>query len=82
MKSLILELKKHSLQDFPVKEVSSSILNSVTEATIVKKYCHYSEAMYTRNRIFRNNDFEIILLCWLPNQMAPIHGHEGEKCWF
>ena len=29
-----------------------------------------------------HRDFEIILLCWLPNQMAPIHGHEGEKCWF
>ena len=34
------------------------------------------------NGIFRNDDFELILLCWLPNQMAPIHGHEGEKCWF
>ena len=82
MKSLILELKKYSLQDFPVKEVSFSILNNVTEENIVKKYSHYSVDMYTRNRIFRNNDFEIILLCWLPNQMAPIHGHEGEKCWF
>ena len=82
MKSLINELKKHSIHDFPIKKVSSSILNNITEEAIIKKYSHFSEFMYTRNRIFRNDDFEIILLCWLPNQMAPIHGHEGEKCWF
>ena len=82
MKSLINELKTHSIHNFPIKKVSSSILNNTTEEVIIKKYSHFSEFMYTRNRIFRNDDFEIILLCWLPNQMAPIHGHEGEKCWF
>ena len=79
MKSLINQLKKHSLYDFPVKDVSSTILNSEIQENIIKKYSHFSKSMYTRNRIFRNDDFEIILLCWLPNQMAPIHGHEGEK---
>ena len=82
MKSLISQLKKHSLYDFPVKDVSSTILNSEIQENIIKKYSHFSKSMYTRNRIYRNDDFEIILLCWLPNQMAPIHGHEGEKCWF
>ncbi|MBT4249452.1 cysteine dioxygenase family protein [bacterium] len=82
MKSLISQLKKHSLYNFPVKDVSSTILNSEIQENIIKKYSHFSKSMYTRNRIFRNDDFEIILLCWLPNQMAPIHGHEGEKCWF
>ena len=36
---------------------------------------------YTRNLVYRNNDFEILFLCWSPEQIAPVHGHEGEKCW-
>jgi len=62
MKSLISQLKKHSLYDFPVKDVSSSILNSVAQEDIIKKHSHFSKSMYTRNRIFRNDDFEIILI--------------------
>tara|TARA_B100000902_G_C26519098_1_gene532332 strand:- start:108 stop:479 length:372 start_codon:yes stop_codon:yes gene_type:complete len=32
--------------------------------------------------IYKNSDFEVLLICWSKGQMAPIHGHEGEKCWF
>ena len=37
MKSLISQLKKHSLYDFPVKDVSSTILNSDIQENIIKK---------------------------------------------
>ena len=47
----------------------------------LEKYDHRNETTYTRNLIHREKDFEIMLVCWPPHVSAPIHGHEGEKCW-
>ena len=82
MNKFIDSLKRYSKLDFPVNEVSSFIMGSNISKSNLTKYEHFSKEMYTRNRIYKDESFEILLLCWLPNQMAPIHGHEGEKCWF
>ena len=29
----------------------------------------------------KEKGFELMVVCWSPGQKAPIHGHEGEKCW-
>lgn len=44
-------------------------------------YGYWSDEIYTRNCIFENDQFELILLCWNPNQITPIHDHGGEECW-
>ena len=82
IKSLINSLEKFSKEDFPIQEVSSTILDHQISEENIKKYSYFSEDCYTRNKIYKNKNFEVLLLCWLPNQGAPIHGHEGEKCWF
>lgn len=41
----------------------------------------WSEACYTRNCLYCNDSFELILLCWEPGQVTPIHDHGGEECW-
>ncbi|MBY0403970.1 MAG: cysteine dioxygenase family protein [Cyanobacteria bacterium] len=30
---------------------------------------------YTRNLVLKTHNIEIILVCWLPGQASPIHGH-------
>jgi len=82
LKTFIDSLKKFSTLDFPVYEVSEFIMKSDIAINSLTKYEYFSKKMYTRNRIYKDKNFEVLLLCWLPNQMAPIHGHEGEKCWF
>lgn len=52
--------------------ISSSVFND---------YCSWSDECYTRNCIVDNEKFELILLCWGPGQMTPIHDHGGEECW-
>lgn len=44
-------------------------------------YLHWTPERYTRNLVELNGDFALIVLCWSPGQAAPVHGHEGEKCW-
>lgn len=41
----------------------------------------WSAKKYTRNCIYRDDIFELILLCWEKGQETSIHGHDGEDCW-
>jgi cysteine dioxygenase len=47
----------------------------------LENYCSWSNKSYTRNCIIDNEKFELILLCWAPGQITPIHDHGGEECW-
>ncbi|MFL2982901.1 MAG: cysteine dioxygenase [Candidatus Neomarinimicrobiota bacterium] len=79
--SVINKLKEFALQDFPISEVSSYLLKLKIGTKELEKFNHRTNDSYTRNLIHRDNDFEILVICWPPKTSAPIHGHEGEKCW-
>lgn len=49
--------------------------------TIFEDYCSWSDQWYTRNCIWDNEDFELILICWGKGHITPIHDHGGEECW-
>lgn len=36
--------------------------------------------VYQRNRIFRSEFIDLLLLCWRPGQRTPIHDHTGSTC--
>ena len=44
-------------------------------------FCVWSDDSYTRNCVFEDERFELILLCWEEGQKTPIHDHGGEECW-
>ena len=46
-----------------------------------KPYQSWSSKKYTRNCLYKDKNFELILLCWEHGQETPIHGHDGEDCW-
>tara|TARA_B100001250_G_scaffold413538_1_gene448004 strand:+ start:1963 stop:2481 length:519 start_codon:yes stop_codon:yes gene_type:complete len=81
MKDLVHKLQKFAKKEFPSTEVTNFLNNYELIEKDRLKYSHFSKKNYTRNLVFRNKYFEIIILCWSPGQIAPIHGHEGEKCW-
>ena len=81
MKDLIDQLSIFAKKDFPIPEVSSYLKTYSFTTKNCEKYTFFEENYYTRNLVFRNKNFEILVLCWGPGQTAPVHGHEGEKCW-
>ncbi len=81
MESLIKYLKIFAEQNFPVAEVSSYLSDLDIPPNKLEKYCHFNNDFYTRNLVHKEQDFEILVICWPGKQAAPIHGHEGEKCW-
>lgn len=36
---------------------------------------------YARRRLFRNQRFELILMCWGDGQFTPVHDHDGQSGW-
>ena len=81
IQSVINKLKEFAKEDFPVPAVSSYLSSLDLGDDWLKKYDLRISNHYTRNLIHRDTDFEIMVICWPPNTYAPIHGHEGEKCW-
>jgi cysteine dioxygenase len=43
-------------------------------------YIRFSDAAYTRNIISENPFFRLLVLCWGPGQISPIHDHAGSTC--
>jgi len=49
--------------------------------SVYESLCSWCDDTYTRNCIFENEKFELILICWETGQFTPIHDHGGEECW-
>jgi cysteine dioxygenase len=44
-------------------------------------FIHFAANCYTRNLIYRDDLFEIMTICWQPQQQTPVHTHNGQLCW-
>ena len=81
MNDLINQLKIFSGEDFPVLKVTEYISQYEFMSEEIKSYCYYKDQKYARHLVHKDKDFELLIVCWNSGQVAPIHGHEGEKCW-
>jgi cysteine dioxygenase len=41
----------------------------------------WNPAKHTRNLIFRNQMIELMLICWQPGAVTPLHTHNGQLGW-
>ena len=42
---------------------------------------NWSQDSYMRNGIYKDDRFELLLICWEEGQDTTIHCHGGEECW-
>jgi cysteine dioxygenase len=47
-----------------------------------RNYVSFDNIHYKRNLVYKNDIFEIILICWKKNQESPIHDHPENGCIF
>ena len=81
LNKIISDLKNFARTNFPTSDVSSYLKNVKLSDNDLEKYLLKKDKQYTRNLIHKDVNFEIMVVCWPPKISAPIHGHEGEKCW-
>lgn len=46
----------------------------------VEAFLHSSNDHYTRNLVYGNENFQVLVLCWMPAQGSPVHGHGISAC--
>src|SRR5450759_1044790 len=69
-------------KDFITKARTLEYLTEVQlRAEALVPYTFWSEKQYTRNLLYRDDNFEMLVLCWLPGQKTPIHTHNGQLGW-
>jgi len=51
------------------------------ERRSLDRYAHFRSDAYTRNLIYRDEQIEVMALCWSPGQRTPIHTHNGQLGW-
>lgn len=63
--------------DMPEPEVVREIMSDYIQGghTDWKEFALFCPLKYSRNLIEINENFELIILCWLPGQESPIHNH-------
>ena len=44
-----------------------------------REFALFNTIKYSRNLLEFNENFELIVLCWLPGQESPIHNHSVRK---
>lgn len=77
-----------------VREVHDDLLADPRGPRVVERVSRYARAhvdwrefaffdptAYTRNLVYKDELFEMILLCWDVGQVTPIHNHQGQRCW-
>ena len=45
------------------------------------QYTFFADQRYARNLIELNDHFELMVICWKPGQVSPIHNHANSSCW-
>ena len=45
-----------------------------------KNYVSFDDNTYKKNLVFRNDNFELFVVCWKPKQKTPIHSHAENGC--
>ena len=70
-----------SLQNHPVVEYGKILAQATITPHDIQSHCFFSAQYYTRNLIFADDSFELIVLCWKGLQQTPIHDHNNSEGW-
>ena len=46
-----------------------------------RRFALFSPERYARNLVRRTELYELLVLCWQPGQVTPIHDHQSQRCW-
>ncbi|MFK7823035.1 MAG: cysteine dioxygenase family protein [Oligoflexales bacterium] len=71
----------NSLQNNPIEEFKNILEQARITTKEVKNHCFFSEHYYTRNLVYAEDTFELIVLCWNGKQQTPIHDHNNSDGW-
>lgn len=62
--------------------VQSALEGLSVRPSSLQPYLFFRRNAYTRNLVFRDDAFELVVLCWDGGTRSPVHGHADQECFF
>ena len=75
------EIRSIPAERFSRETVLGQMSSLLLDRDSLEPYCHFIPEHYTRNKVFRGDVFEVILLCWGEGHRTPIHNHDNQLGW-
>jgi cysteine dioxygenase len=79
--NLVEFLCAQSVADFRGDAVDRYLTRNKFDQDDFVPFIYFREDTYGRNLVYKNSEFELLVLTWLPKQRTPIHDHAGQRCW-
>jgi len=79
--TLARDIESTLKQDLRGSAVARLLEGYAGEQTDWRDYALFSQETYARNLVRASKLFELLVLCWRPGQVSPIHDHQGQRCW-
>ncbi len=86
MKKFSIHQVVEGLQEIPDEEfhcdpVYQFLSDNPIDVDSLSPYFNWSKKFYTRNLVFKDERFELMVICWEKGQESRIHNHADQMCW-
>lgn len=86
MKTVKIENLIEGLREIPDNEFSCDnvyqyLAENPVDVNTIEPYFFWCERFYTRNLIYKDERFEMMVLCWDRGQISRVHNHADQRCW-
>lgn len=81
IENLIEGLRKIPNADFECDNVYRFLAENPVDVDSIAPFFFWSEKFYTRNLIYKDERFELMVLCWDKGQVSRVHNHADQMCW-
>ncbi len=81
IENLIEGLRTISNEDFTCDNVYRYLGANPVDINSIAPFFFWSEKFYTRNLIYKDERFELMVLCWEKGQVSRVHNHSEQRCW-
>ncbi len=81
IENLIEGLREIPSEEFKCDNVYQFLAKNPVDVETIAPYFFWSEKFYTRNLLYKDERFELMVLCWDRGQVSRIHNHADQMCW-
>jgi cysteine dioxygenase len=79
--SLVNGLREIPDPEFLCQNVYDFLSENPVDVDSITRFFHWSDDCYTRNLVYKDARFELMVICWESGQVSRVHNHSDQKCW-
>jgi cysteine dioxygenase len=81
IENLIEGLREIPDAEFTCDNIYQFLAENPVDVDTISQYFFWCERFYTRNLIYKDARFEMMILCWERGQVSRVHNHADQRCW-